>query len=215
MKSIFTLSFVFLSFLCFSQNFERPDNWFLGLNYTEAISGASLKPDTEKYNLDLEIWLKKLNDLDTQDRELWLRAGANDKLEPTEKILRSEDFYSSSVKFNRMLGKAKGNQLEAKKILLQGYLLEKYKFDSKLISFDKSGNLSSINFLKKIGGNITSDQTHYDLANIKNALENVYGQSTETTVKNVVFYSWKDVHSDVIFVVDLDKENLSVIYLVK
>lgn len=211
---LFGILFLFYNFT-FSQNFERPDNWFLGLNYSEAISGASLKPSAEKYNLDLEVWLRKLNDNDTQNREMWLRAGANENLEPIEKILLPEDFYSSSIKFNRMLEKAKKNKLETKKILLQGYLLEKYKFDTNIIQFDKSGSLKSISLQKNLGKSIKSEQTQKDLAILKNALENVYGQSNETTINYTVFYSWKDLHSDVLFVVDLDKENFAIIYSIK
>jgi len=211
---LFGILFLFHNFI-FSQNFERPDKWFLGLNYTEKISGASLKPNTEKYNFDLEVWLRKSNEIDTQNRELWLRAGANDNLEPIEKILLPEDFYSSSTKFNRMLEKAKTNQLEAKKILLQGYLLQKYRFDTSIIQFDKSGNLNSISFLKNLGENIRAEQTQKDLAILKKALEKVYGEPTKMSIQNIFFYSWKDFHSDVLFIVDFDKENVSVIYSIK
>lgn len=199
----------------FSQTYEQPDNWFLGIKYTSALSGVELKPNTKEYKFNLELWLRTLYDGEIRKREFWFQSGAKENLEPDEFILLPNDFSTSSTKFKRMIQKAQDSQLEKYKIILQMFLLQTYKFDIKEIEFDEEGNLSSIMLFKNVGENINTSQTKQDFALLKKMLENVYGKSQRDTPNNSIAYSWFDIKSKIGLIVDLDGKDIAVIYEVK
>lgn len=215
MKKIIFLYFILISSLLYSQKFEKPDNWFIGLNYSESLSNKSLQQDNEDYTYDLEIMLRRFYDNETSDREAWLLSGGLKNLEPKEKVLLFDDFYSKSAKYMRMSEISQNNILEENKLMLQWVLIYDYKFDKREIQFDKKGDLKSIILFKNID-DMNSAQTKHDFAIMKDTLNEIYGlcRKTGTDDENSPLYIWDDSHADVGLEADVETKTITLIYFV-
>ena len=208
--------FTIFSGLFYSQNYENPDNWFLGMDYTNALSGISLQPERENYTIDLEQWLRRLYDTEASFRESWLISGANKQYEPREKILMKNDFDTDSQKFHRIKEKSV-DDVSGYKLALQRFLLSTYNFDRKDITFNKLGNLSEVVLYKDLGSKIHSDMETVNFKLIREILNHIYGEGSVNLLKTekILMYTWSSKHSTINWGADYQNEVFVLMYSVK
>ena len=211
-NKLIILLFTIFSGLFYSQNYENPDNWFLGMDYTDAISGVELKAGNESYTFTLESWLKTLYDSEDYRREIWLKLGGFKPSEPEEVVLLENDFTISSDKLQRIKIRAK-DEVSSYKIALQKFLLSTYKFDMKNVYFDKNGNLSHVLLIKFLGNEINTHQEILNFDLMKQILTKIYGESKNLKKDKIGGYFWNSYKFSVYLLANLEDKCFSVSYL--
>jgi hypothetical protein len=185
----------------FSQTYERPDEWYMGINYKQSGDQDDISND------DNYLWFGFHYEDETKNRESWHKKGG---VEPAELILTAYDFTFQTGKLERIMSRCKSD-LDRSKIEFQKYVV--YNLENGFVKFNSKGKLQKIQLNKEMRNSFETVGDMLEVSKLLDLTKNVYGPNYETIITGkITKYIWKDLHSTVTIVIDMNNNLISSVY---